>query len=326
MQKEVFIAIFFGSILGIMVAFGVWRANSALKNGNEQKRAQNTQEVTNKSEGNNNFELSIQKPQDRYAFGQDLTDITGITKSGAYVAISSERNDDIILTNGGEFEYEIGLDGGINDIFIFAFDDKEIVSDSLLLLYSSSLDIGDTQNDSAEDLIEKRKNAAANPFISLLGTITDITENSMQIQTEKGIKQISLAENTTYANIIDSAKEVEFSDLAIGDNVIAIGRINDDEILNAERILVSSKYTQASRKAVLGSVKEISRSNLIISDGFENSFELNLASSTDYYTKEEDLIKKIARTEITEDGLVFVVYSDAEGELNARSVFLFDKE
>jgi hypothetical protein len=328
MQKEVIIAIIFGSLLGVLVAFGVWRANTALRQNkleatNNQQQNTNNNEVKQEPENDSDISLTIQRPENGYAFGEDSATLSGLVNGEALVAISSEKNDTILIPSDKEFEYDVSLLGGINDIFIYAFDENNIADNNLALVYSSKLDIGDVNNDNIDDLIEKRKELASNPFVFYLGTITDITENSMQIQTSDGIKQVSLSQATSYANVTDGSREVEFADLAIGDYIIAIGRVDKDDILECERVLVSEKYQQSSRKAVIGTVSDITSKEITIKDKDDTEYAINLINATDYYQKTDNEIDDIKRSDIDEEAKVFVIYTEDKGKLTARLVYLY---
>ncbi len=142
MKKEIAFAIFAGILLGVMIAFGVWRANNALKPATDENTADisPTQAVTAKNNAvNNTAGLTITSPDT----GDVLTDtpvlIKGLTHPNATVIISGE-NDDYMITadQSGQFEKAVPLIGGINQLLVSANDSTGLISNvSMNVVYST---------------------------------------------------------------------------------------------------------------------------------------------------------------------------------------------
>jgi len=139
MRKEIILVIIFGTLFGLIMAFGIWRANSALKSTKEAtSNGQNIRVEENITSSVENPGLVIAKPENDDVLTESNTIITGITKPANTVIISSETEDYIIHSNeSGTFEQKIDLVGGINNILIYSYDNEGLSTDTKLrLIYS----------------------------------------------------------------------------------------------------------------------------------------------------------------------------------------------
>ena len=140
MRKEIVFATIAGVIFGAIVAFGVWRANSALR-GNEGQNTTTPTQTTSESEENEptDFGLTIAKPAQDDVVTEASIAVTGITSPNSWVVISSEEEDFIIQSDEkGAFEQNVELTGGINYIIVSAFDDDGNSTNEIVrVIYSS---------------------------------------------------------------------------------------------------------------------------------------------------------------------------------------------
>ena len=143
MRKEVLLAILAGVMFGLVVAYGIWKANNSIKSPSALQ-AEGTpppsQEVNSKE-----ISLTLAKPENNQVFTQNPVEISGLTKPGSWITISSESSDYLVIpdTNGG-FTQEIDLSGGVNNITVVAIDEVgNASSEVLLLVYSTELDSKD---------------------------------------------------------------------------------------------------------------------------------------------------------------------------------------
>ncbi|MBU0572302.1 hypothetical protein KKH23_01370 [Patescibacteria group bacterium] len=137
MRKEILFAILAGVTFGLIIAFGVWRANVALRpDGANTTAPENTSETAQAD-----FGITIAKPQDYQVITVSSTTLTGITKPNVWIIVSAEEEDYVAKTGeNGEFEIEIDVIGGVNEILITAFDNEGAeTQEKLILVYSSEL-------------------------------------------------------------------------------------------------------------------------------------------------------------------------------------------
>jgi hypothetical protein len=140
MRKEFLIAIVSGITIGIVIAFGIWRANSAINSTNTKSSPTET-ETSNQTQKNpeGSSELIIAHPEENDIITSSPLVVSGITKPNTLLVISGEKNDYVTKSSAdGSFEEEIDLIGGVNEI-LFAQSDSGNVSltKSLRVVYST---------------------------------------------------------------------------------------------------------------------------------------------------------------------------------------------
>jgi hypothetical protein len=144
MRKEIIFAILAGAIFGLVIAFGIWKANSSMKskNGNEKEIV----DVTDIKDGTtmtSDFSITLIKPESNTVVSTSSTLVSGITKPDVWLVISAEEDDYIIKTgNDGAFEEEVKLIAGANEIVVTAIEEStnESVYDKFLVVYSTELE------------------------------------------------------------------------------------------------------------------------------------------------------------------------------------------
>lgn len=321
MQKEVIIAIVFGSLLGLLVAFGVWRANMSLNSDDIPNDPVTT--TTQDTTENIIPELSVVSPESNAVITDSTVTISGLSSNSRYVIAMSQNAETINEIQNGEFSFDIELEGGLNNIYIYGVSDTgNIISQNLPLVYTTKLESND-DNESEEDInerVQERLNEQANPITSYIGTITDITEEYFQIRSQSGeINQLTVNEQTTYTSNIQDSRDIEFSDVAIGDFIVAMGRLDANEILNTQRVIITSPPVENNYLVSKGVVTDITRNEMAInSDKSEIIFRLG--NNTDYLEATNQ--NEIARADIEIDSEVLIAGEQNGDTISARSVFV----
>ncbi len=295
MRKEVVFAILAGGALGLVIAFGVWRANTALKPAEVSKET-----TTQTPAPTGSVELSIVKPDNLTVVTQASVTVTGSTLPGAIVAISAEEKEYVATAdNKGSFSQEVALVGGLNEIKIFSFDINDGARQKdLLVVYSSEFAKFLTDNssssastsaetkeatDSVRQKVNEKIQAIEKSPTAYIGTITDITDANIQIKDLGGeIQQIAIdKDQTDFVKNIDTAKVIESTDLAIGDSVIAMGLKNGNKVLDGKRIIVTTVFKSSARTAVFGEVSDITKNVVTLKDNSEKETTLSFGTSWD---------------------------------------------
>lgn len=141
MRKELIIAIISGILIGVIVAFGFWRANTALKT--ESTDSQDESASSQKQEqAMDRTQLTIAQPEGNDVIIESPIMVSGIAKPETTLIISGENEDYIVKTSSdGSFEQEVDLAGGVNDI-ILAYSEKEneIQNKTLRVVYSTEFE------------------------------------------------------------------------------------------------------------------------------------------------------------------------------------------
>jgi hypothetical protein len=141
MKKEVLIAIVIGFALGLLITFGIWTANKALKTQSEvpteETKTETTVEPTPTPAG---FTLSILSPEDEALIDTSKTELKGLSIANAVIVIVAEKEEKIIEADeNGSFATEVSLVRGINEITVTAFNQEgEKTSQTLNVVYSTA--------------------------------------------------------------------------------------------------------------------------------------------------------------------------------------------
>ena len=122
MQKEVFLAIFVGFIIGLLLTFGIWQANNAIKTSKLGVQTETTEQSEEPASETKKPMLSIISPTDSYLSKEAKVSLKGSYAPNSQIAILTEKGQKVISTdNNGLFETEINLVTGENQIEIYGF-------------------------------------------------------------------------------------------------------------------------------------------------------------------------------------------------------------
>jgi hypothetical protein len=339
MRKEVLWAIVGGIILGLVVAFGVYRINSVVSGRN---RGAGIATPTPKSDTLGEFKIVLDKPENDDVIINDSIAVTGLTKPLAWITLSGENGDYIIQSDStGAFSQDVDLIPRVNQIKVTAFEasGKESAT-QVLVVYSSSFQVRTLPTSSPEegasgtsDIRQKVAQDVANTLSrpkAYIGTVTDITDSTIQIKTTASeIKQISVtADGTTVINSTGTvSKTVKVTDIAIGDFIVAMGYINGNSVLAAQRILITDSITEPKITVSEAKVKSATRSALTVnavSGDKEDSVVPDV--NTDIETiKDGESVSARFSSIGADDVIIYVVITNSKGNDSVRSIFQLPK-
>jgi len=336
MRKEVLIAIFAGVALGLILAFGVWRANVALRSKEkvqEEPKEETTQEAS--------FGLTIASPQDSDLLIGSPVAVSGMTKPLSWVALSGENNDIVVQAqNDGSFKADIPLIEGVNEIKVTAFDtDGTSANKNLSLVYSTefakqvnllspSPSVTSEPNTATQEVREKvqeKVDSARNAPKFYMGTITDKLEASLEIKDlNSEIKQVSIdLENVTFVKITKTKQEVKFSDVAIGDFIVAMGFRNGNGVLEAIRILITNEFKESQREILLGTASNVKKSEFIFaSQKGSDSFAIKDSKDLSIISINNEGEKEAAFLDLVDEEKVIIFGTKESGGFSTRTLYL----
>jgi hypothetical protein len=347
MRKEVLYAIIAGIILGLIVAFGVWRINSSMSGKKESaiSFATSTPEPTDNANSSN---IVLDKPANDDVVTTDTVTVSGLTKPTSWVTLSGENGDYTVQSDtSGGFSQDVNLVPGVNQIEVTAFypagDGSGQTSNNtqVLVIYSSSFQTkaaatsspatGSADlNATAPAAIQQKvaqdvANVVSQPK-AYIGTVTDVTDSSIEIKTmASDIGQISI--DPTSTTVINSTgtspKTVKTTDIAIGDFIVAMGYVGNDSVLSAQRILVTDAVTAPKISVTEAKVASATKKALTVNKVADNSQD---TVQPDKNTDIEAMINgqstsaKFASIGAN-DTIIYVVTTDATGVSSVRSIF-----
>lgn len=312
MRKELILAIILGGFIGIAVGFGIWRFSKSFNkdenvnipeaSGLQEIIQNSTEETTQPTDSDG---LTIVRPRANSVVDSDTIQIGGITRPNSYVVIVSE-DDYVLQTSSGTFEQEIEVTGGINQIHVYVLTENQpTLEEEVLVTYSSDAENPETAQ-------------------SVIGTITDLTEGSIQVRTSNGeITQVAVNDDTSYVSTVQTTTDISFEDVAIGDFVAAVGTPGEMEVINAQRVIVSSQLEESSDVIAFGTVQTLTSNDFIVNNeqsGDEWSVDAT-DSPTVTATNDEGEIATARLTSVAEEGDWIIIVGEMEDdELIARRI------
>ena len=188
-----------------------------------------------------------------------------------------------------------------------------------------------TSTDESEvrnNVLKKVEEALKSPK-AYLGSVTDITESTIQIKTVPGeIKQISVRENASVVKVSRTQTSVKVEDIALGDYIVAMGFRNGSGVLDALRILILTPPTGVSRAAFVGKVASIEGSEITLEEiktGEEYDFTVKVASTTKVTASGEGKIISSRAANIKESDVVLVSGILSSELLSARRIHILSQ-
>lgn len=144
MKKEILWVIITAFGLGLIITYGVLTARKALERQEEAppetEEAQESQPETTPQPTTPPLSLTLYQPEDETVIKQASIVFKGKTAPLATIAILTEEDELILEADAdGNFETEVDLIDGVNEIIISAFDEKgNEVSKTLTLVYTEA--------------------------------------------------------------------------------------------------------------------------------------------------------------------------------------------
>ncbi|MCH7951436.1 hypothetical protein IH980_01680 [Patescibacteria group bacterium] len=141
MRKELVIVIVIGILIGSIVAYGIYTAQTAIKQYQLQKisvedqpKAEPSPQITHT--------LTITEPTNESISDQEEITVVGKTTPNAVITIIAEENEYLLTADGeGNFTAEISLVGGANEITITAFDNDGNRAEQLITVVYSTAEL-----------------------------------------------------------------------------------------------------------------------------------------------------------------------------------------
>lgn len=140
MKKELFLSIIIGFGLGLLIMFGVYTANRALKEASRIQSPIVEPKATSSATPESSLQtLTIVSPLDQAIIKEAKIILSGVTSPGSWVVILSEKGEKAVLADSeGNFEAEITLIGGENEIEIISVaENGERASKIITVVYST---------------------------------------------------------------------------------------------------------------------------------------------------------------------------------------------
>ena len=134
MKKEVIIAISVGLVLGLIITFGIYIANQAVKKQNQTTNLPSNGTHPSPS-ATTAGKLEITEPEDNLVVSQSKITVSGITEAKNAVAVLTEKSEELVLADEeGVFSSEVVLVSGANEIKIISIDKNNQKQEKILTI------------------------------------------------------------------------------------------------------------------------------------------------------------------------------------------------
>lgn len=330
MRKELLWAGIIGIAFGLIVGFGFWRVKTSVVSKTKSFPSPTPQAVVGQPR------IAIAKPSNLDVITEAPSQVTGVTKALTWIIVSTEEGDYLSQsTSDGSFSVDADFASGLNHIQAVSIDNQgNSSSQNILGVYSASFQTAtsapNTATGEAGIAKEVADRLAAKQPKSYIGTVTDIADSTIQIKsTDSQIQQIATDKlNPTVVNTKGTSnKTVKISDIAIGDFVIAMGYIDGNDVLDAQRILITNPIDSVKISVSVRKVTNISKKTITLAtlDGSSNS-TITPDKNTILAAYSNGAVKNIPLTNFKSGDNVIVV-SDTTGTLEVvRSIFNLGSE
>lgn len=199
------------------------------------------------------------------------------------------------------------------------------------LITPQALAQDESTSSSIRDLVREKVKEKLDTLTALqpqavIGTTQKISDRSLEIKTvDEKIQLVATSDETKIFRITKGKRsEIKFADLALDENIIAMGYKNSQSVLEGKRIITSDEPPLGNNKqTAYGKVSVLGKNTLTVKHpqtGEERS--IKVSSKTDITGKGDDgSIADITFAEIKiEDGVVVVGTPDNNGLLTATRV------
>lgn len=328
MRKELIWVGAVGIIFGLIIGFGAWRVNTSTKiNKNGLATPGPMQQ-----KGSGQFKIAIDKPENLSVLSSNPVKVSGITSSLSWVTISTDDEDYLTRSlSDGTFSVDVDLSPGVNHIKAVSIDSKgNSYSQNILSVFSSAFQQDQTANESTSEADISKSVAlkiaqAERPPMAYLGTVTDIADSTIQIKTtESQIQQIATGKfKVSVTNTRGTAnKIVKLTDIAIGDFIVAMGYVNGNEVLDAQRILISDEPTDIQISISLKKVDTVTKKNISLkAEGGDQSTVITPDKNTGFWEFSDGKVKKASLSAFSKSDSVITVLDTSGSPSLTRSLF-----
>lgn len=196
----------------------------------------------------------------------------------------------------------------------------------LFLSFSVTLAQEDSSPSSEiRERVQQKVEEALNKPKAYLGTVTDISDTTIQIKALTGeIRQVTPSKETVdVVSVGATSKVATVDDIAIGDFTVSMGYKNGNGVLEAERILImTAPLPETKRKSYKATVTEFSGGEGVIKTTKGEEINLETSSSTRYQLVEEGEIIAARVADLKEGSEVIISGVQEEKILEVRRILI----
>lgn len=178
------------------------------------------------------------------------------------------------------------------------------------------------ESDPIREKVQDKIEEVQNKPRAYLGTVTDISENNIQIKSIDGeiLQVIVNQDETSFVKINSSSQTVSFEDVAIGDFLVNMGYVNTNDVLDAKRILITAQPDNNERVSELGEVTKANSSDLSLKILGGSTLLITPAKNASIAEIVDGTEKKSTFSQIAEGSTILCVGNKDNDTLEARTI------
>ena len=168
---------------------------------------------------------------------------------------------------------------------------------------TSSAELRRAIKERIEETLKDKDNANSQQFFGFIGTITQVGSTTFGLTCPRGDeKTIQIMDSTT---LLSNGKPLQINELVVGNGVTVMGTQEDELVIDAQRVLMSTDNFTENRQVTLGNIAEIGKQEITIQPRGEQQ---QITWPTTRQTTYEDMNgQEITATEIEEDQSALVI-------------------
>jgi hypothetical protein len=151
----------------------------------------------------------------------------------------------------------------------------------------------------------------SNPKKAYLGTITEINETNLKIDSKTKIYEFTISEDATFVNL--KQNKIKISDLKVGQDVLVLTLSKDSLVFAKKIIIVDSVKLVNSKNVTLGKIADISPTTsilvLIPTNNKNRELQIKVSTKTEIVTKDNKLVKF---TDLKKGQKIVCIYTNGE--------------
>lgn len=150
---------------------------------------------------------------------------------------------------------------------------------------------------------------------ALVGTLKSIANSTLTIETQAGELQAKVATDAAVLN--EDREEIELNDLEIGSNIVAMGYLVNQDVLDARRVVVTEEFQTPETESVFGLVTDISQEEKVLTIKHPKNqtvYMVDINTNTKITKRVEGEVQEIKFGDIEENDRLVVIGEPEENE------------
>jgi hypothetical protein len=180
---------------------------------------------------------------------------------------------------------------------------------------ASSSAVDDLRDKVKEIVREKIEETQKGQKAAFFGEISKITEEALTLKTTQGEKQLKIATDTAF--IGKGNKKITLDDLKADSFAIAMGFLEDNNLLQTKRLVISEKTQTSDREMAFGKITDISSEEEILTIKNEKKnmiYTVEINDKTTINKKVDGKIQKIKLQALGKDDQIIAIGAPSENE------------